>query len=63
MMQELKNCPFCGRKAIIAQWPVSNKLYVRCPGTNCILNHGTGLWPGNLEKHIKMWNRRADDGV
>ena len=27
-MIELKPCPFCGRRAIIDQWPVSNTLYV-----------------------------------
>ena len=58
-MDELKPCPFCGRRPIIAQWPVSNKLYVRCPGADCLLNTGTGLKNGNLNKHIKIWNRRA----
>ena len=62
-MDNLKPCPFCGCKAIIDQWPVSNKLYVRCPNSNCILNHGTGLKDGTLKKHIKIWNRRAKEDV
>ena len=62
-MSELKPCPFCGRRAIIDQWPVSNTLYVRCSNNNCILNHGTAFINGSLKKHIKIWNRRANNAA
>lgn len=61
-MTELKNCPFCGSKAVVH---TSNGLWgVACDGMECIglLLRSPGCCDYRTrEKAIEMWNRRVDE--
>lgn len=51
---ELRPCPFCGSKAWIQHFPVSNTYEARCG--EC----GIGTWPQlNRQAAVDKWNRRG----
>lgn len=61
-MEELKRCPFCGKKAdVIALRGYGRPdYYVSCQGRNCVEQKGFYASKANA---IKAWNRRQkNDG-
>lgn len=60
-IQELKPCPFCGRKAIIEHWSGGGIMYMaKCNNTDCpvpLNGYPTGH---DLNDVIERWNRRTD---
>lgn len=62
VMDKLKPCPFCGGESIIrAQM---GHLYISpIHKKKCVIKPDTWLQSSlPIEKQIKAWNRRADDG-
>ena len=61
---ELKPCPFCGGKALLAHDHAGNGAsYIRCE--NCGLESVRFIKSFEVasdEQAIKFWNRRADNG-
>lgn len=52
--EELKPCPFCGGKAWVQHFPLSDTYEVRCSDCNigtCMLLH--------RDIAVEMWNRRV----
>ena len=61
-MNELKPCPFCGGEAVIRV--LMGKMYI-CPihKRNCLSRPDTWLLSSYpIQKQIKVWNRRVDNG-
>ena len=64
-MEELKNCPFCGRKMKIRTLHnnVIGDMHVIGHDDNaqvpCILYKGL-TWNGSIEDLTKLWNMRAE---
>lgn len=65
-MNELKNCPFCGRKMKLISVHYADDIDCHFIGhadsaqEMCLLYNGL-TWFGTLEEAIYLWNRRADD--
>ena len=55
---ELKPCPFCGRKAILRH--DSSGFYAKCGNSMCSVMPTTWYFDEE-EKVIEAWNRRAND--
>lgn len=53
---ELRPCPFCGNKDVVARIFEDNVGLVAC----CFCN-GQLRYYGSVEKAVELWNRRADD--
>lgn len=64
MSEELKPCPFCGKKPIIEHWSSDGMMYmVKCNNPDCavpVVSYPNGR---DLNMVIKEWNRRANDGT
>ena len=65
-MADLKNCPFCGKQAHLAQlkqgnWP---RFTVRCGNNRCIASEFCcfGKMYFSEQDAENAWNRRASDG-
>ena len=60
MSEELKPCPFCGKKPYIERWSSGGMIYmVKCNNPDCpvpVVSYPTGY---NLVDVIDDWNRRA----
>jgi hypothetical protein len=61
-MAELKPCPFCGGEAVIRSQ--MGHLYIRPIHTRkCVIKIDTWLQSSlPIEKQIKAWNMRVEDG-
>lgn len=71
-MIELYPCPFCGHAARL--WVNSNGVFVRCINPDCGVStqpkegtFGHDNWVDTtsmtaVDKAVKVWNRRADNG-
>lgn len=63
MSEDLKQCPFCGKKPIIEHWSSDGMMYmVKCNNPDCpvpVVSYPSGR---DLNMVIKEWNRRANDG-
>lgn len=60
-IQELKSCPFCGRKAIIEHWSSGGIMYmVRCNNADCPVPLNGYPAGYDLNDVIERWNRRTD---
>lgn len=63
--QELKPCPFCGKKPKIVKNKAfteinnSNFYKIGCISNSCLINPISG-WSTDKSKLIKSWNKRAD---
>ena len=62
MPNELKPCPFCGGGAVIRY--VMGRAYISpVHKKGCFIEPNTWLQSQDpIEKQIKAWNRRADNG-
>ena len=61
-MEELKMCPFCGKKAQIYMYRIYDykiKYAVRCNTHNCNGHPLEPVWFDSKEEAIKAWNRRS----
>lgn len=61
-MDELKNCPFCGRKAIHESWETDKMIlfgtgWVGCRACRCFMNYVNGERGRRLA--FEAWNRRV----
>lgn len=62
MSEELKPCPFCGRKSIIEHWSSDGAMYmVKCNNPDCLIPVTSYPAGHNLDEVMKEWNRRAND--
>lgn len=65
-MDELKNCPFCGRKVKLISVHYADDIDCHFIGhadsaqEMCLLYNGL-TWFGTREEAIYLWNMRADD--
>lgn len=76
-VEDLKPCPFCGARAIVAQEPLSSDKLNGCKeeylcsivhmSSNCIMS-GRSIYIGTMsddttkiEKFIEYWNKRAGE--
>ncbi len=63
MSEELKPCPFCGKKPIIEHWSSDGMMYmVKCNNPDCPVPVASYPNGRDLNMVIKEWNRRANDG-
>lgn len=64
MQNELKPCPFCGRKPIIEHWSSGGPMFmVKCNNPNCsvpVEGYPTGHHLPEVEKE---WNRRVNNAT
>lgn len=63
MPNELRECPWCGRKGELRSPKIHDKIEykVKCPNLWCHIQPETELCD-NEEEAIEQWNRRADNG-
>ena len=62
MNEELKPCPFCGRKPIIEHWSSGGVMYmVKCNNPDCLVSVESYPKGHKLSEVIAEWNRRAND--
>lgn len=62
MSEELKPCPFCGRKPIIEHWSSGLVMYmVKCNNPDCPVPEEFYPKGHKLSEVIAEWNRRAND--
>lgn len=66
-MQELKPCPFCGRKPsrvrehyVVYTTLIYYSVECKAPNTKCKVKPKTGFFKSE-EEAIDAWNRRAND--
>lgn len=66
-MQELKPCPFCGRKMkLMTRHELDMEIQLighddSAPQIICPLMRGI-MWVGTADEAAQLWNRRADNG-
>ena len=64
-MEELKVCPFCGKKSQIYTYRIYDhkiKYAVRCNTQNCNGHPWEPVWFDSKEEAVKAWNRRDKYG-
>ena len=61
-LDELYNCPFCGRKSQVEtkeNWRHDKNLFaVRCTTSMCPGHPNDPVWYDSKEQAVKNWNRR-----
>ena len=60
---ELKPCPFCGKKAYVAQRKriAGDRFSVMCSNKTCIASEPQKYYYARYEA-VENWNRRVDNG-
>lgn len=60
-MAELKSCPFCGSKAVLAESVNTQTFRVECINSGCYC-YNTSVCFSDKNRATEAWNRRVSDG-
>jgi len=56
--EELKPCPFCGKKAKMERWPRSGKWFAYCTNKRCGVKLSTFMYVKREAAKV-TWNKRS----
>jgi len=62
MTNELKSCPFCGKKATLVGFKGTigeKRWYVHCENSDCKMGNVETCYCDNKKDAIDAWNKRA----
>lgn len=61
MNENLKSCPYCGKKPIIEHWSSNGNMYmVKCNNPDCKVPYNGYPTGHDLSKVKEQWNERAE---